>query len=296
MSTEIQARLTSPHERSRLAFACWLREERQAVRAKLPYFIGTLQPPRDSRPLTASEEMYLSAQVDSVWNGAELVVRSCLKSSGPAFLDHPDVRLLTTLFAKTSLDLEAHREAMRNGKPRRVWQLDGEWHPARNTAVECVVGTMAAETGTLAETADCLNDGLPSDNANFATIQTDSVRNACLRFASDNQWLFEITPVDPAFTRLDAVLRSLGWEEAAAGVVWKKVKAARAPEPVDRNFVRHLHRRGLILEWLTAAEAEAPLPPLDRLGRTSSILLGQQARYLNSKLKKLDQAATRGRK
>jgi hypothetical protein len=293
MSTEIQARLTSPHERSRLAFACWLREERQAVRAKLPYFIGTLQPPTDSRPLTASEEMYLSAQVDSVWNGAELVVRSCLKSSGPAFLDHPDVRLLTTLFAKTSLDLEAHREAMRNSKPRRVWQLDGEWHPARNTAVECVIGTMAAETGTLAETADCLNDGLPSDDAGIAS---DNVRNACLRFATDNQCLFRITPDDPALAKLDAVLRSLGWEEAATAAVWKRVKAARRPVPVDLDFARGLHRRGLIFEWLTVAEAETAMPPVEHVRQTSSILLGQQARYLNSKLKKLDQAAARGRR
>jgi hypothetical protein len=293
--TDIQARLTSPHERSRLAFACWLREERQAVRAKLPYFIRTLPAPEDSRPLTASEEMYLSAQVESVWSGAELLVRSCLTLIAPGALEHPDAKLLTSLFAKGTLDLEAHREAMRNSRPRRVWQRDGEWHPARSTAVECVVGTIAAETGSLAETADCLNDGLPRNNANFATIQMDNIRNACRRFAGDNQWLFEITPADPTFTRLDAALRSLGWEEAATGTVWKKVKAARSPEPVDRYFVRHLHRKGLIFDWLTAAEAEAPMPPVDRLRQTSSILLLQQARHLKGKLKRLDQAAARGR-
>lgn len=292
--TGIQARLTSPHERSRLAFACWLREERQAVRAKLPYFIGTLPTPDNSLPIAASEEVYLNAQVQSSLSGSELLVRSCLNRTAPGDPVHSGVEILTAIFAKISLDLEAHREVMRSNQPRRNWQQDGEWHPSRSTAVQCVIGTMAAETGSLAETADCLNDGSPKGET--PGIATDNIRNACLRFASDNQWLFRITADDPTLVKLDAVLRSHGWEEAATAEVWKRVKAARHPVPVDLEFARALHRQGLILEWLTAAEAEAPMPPLDRLRRTSSILLGQQARYLNSRLKKLDQAAARGRK
>jgi hypothetical protein len=292
--TGIQARLTSPHERSRLAFACWLREEREAVRAKLPYFIGTLPTPDNSRPITPSEEVYLDALVRSNLNGSELLVRSCLNRNTPGGPVHAGVEILTAIFAKTSLDLEAHREVVRSNQPRRNWQQDGEWHPSRSTAVKCVVGTMAAETGSVAETADRLNDGSPKGET--PGIAADNIRNACLRFASDNQWLFRITTDDPTLAKLDAVLRSLGWEEAATAAVWKRVKAARHPVPADLDFARGLLREGLMFDWLTAAEAEAPMPPSDRLRRTSSILLGQQARYLNSKLKKLDQAATRGRK
>ncbi|KEQ07504.1 hypothetical protein [Pseudorhizobium pelagicum] len=292
-------RLTSPDERSLLAFKCWLREACQTIQTRrLTYAPLSKQAAREvaaaaKRPAdrsTSSIIRYMDVRNQRERQRYELRARAYLEAIAPAALDLPGASPLIDTIAELSATNESLRQIIlttfdatrpRSQKVRR----DGDdWRPSRQTVTKTTMGTLvslAERASAFADTAHHLSEGLPErDGKREHGIRSDHVEDAIYRFACDN---FRFIPS----AAMMGTLAVLGREEMIADQLWAKVLSASKPRPVTFTLIEQLFDEGVLLDWAADLEETTDLPSDAQVFAAYQVVLTMTIRRLKVEQKKL---------
>ena len=292
-------RLTSPDERSLLAFKCWLRETCRSIQTTyLTYAPLSKEKAREiaaaanlsAGPSARSIIRYMDVKNALERQSHERRARVYLQESIPEGLGFSGSTALIEMIATLSANNAALRQMLVNTfgadcakRQRRRWN-DEEWHPSRKTVTETVMGTFVSHSlspSALADTAHHLSEGLPErDGKREHGVRSDHVDDAIYRFACDNFRFISSASIV-------STLANLGREELIADRLWAKVQDACKPRPVTSILVEHLFDEGALLEWAADFEETVSHPTSAQITEAYQTVLTMAIRRLDVEQRKL---------
>lgn len=297
-------RLTSPDERSLLAFKCWLRETCQLIhtswRTYTPASKGKTRNlvTAATHPASACDRSiirYIRVKTERERQVHLLRARAYIEENVPGALCLPGGDVLTQTIADLSNANDTLRQMLqitfevgRSKQSKRRRDAD-EWRPTRQNVAETVMGTfitLSLHPSALAATAHHLSDGLPErDGKREHGVRSDHVDDAIYRFARDH---FRFRSSDEIL----GILVRVGREEQIADLLWEKVRATCRPWPASYERVQQLFADGKLLEWAAHLEETTEYPSGAQIDAAYTMLLEMWIRRLKEEQAKVASEVT----
>lgn len=250
----------TPHDRSFIAFACWLGEMFDFYDAGMTGYVPTSLPAISGDQFADQLLTYYARSAADTRELHRIVVREDLAKFVPVqglateqadmFVNRYAESLMLGQVQSRTGALQRHAEKQRLRGSTESSTDAGKWRPRRRTMGVITAGgylSLPDDKRTLRTTADLLNRGVPTGCKN---VGTGHVRDALRAFARLH---YRALVGDNA----DSVYRWVRMNWDVFDRLWIRALEYARPEPLDSKIVQRLEASGALFEWRREAEMAA---------------------------------------